>query len=124
MGRVVHFEITADEPERAQKFYEAAFGWKFQDSGIPDLDYRLAETGPLSDDGINGAIMPKKYHDQPVINTIAVDDLDASMEKVKSLGGKLEGEKNTIPGIGDFCYARDTEGNLLGLLQALPRQGM
>ena len=27
MARVVHFEIHADDPERAAKFYEAAFGW-------------------------------------------------------------------------------------------------
>ena len=28
MARVVHFEITADKPERAVRFYEQALGWK------------------------------------------------------------------------------------------------
>ena len=30
MARVVHFELPADDPERAIAFYEQAFGWKFE----------------------------------------------------------------------------------------------
>ena len=30
MARVVHFELPADDPERAVKFYEGVFGWQIQ----------------------------------------------------------------------------------------------
>jgi predicted enzyme related to lactoylglutathione lyase len=120
MGRVVHFEITADDVARARKFYEI-FDWKIADSGMPGADYWLADTGPESDMGINGAIMPRSYKPQPVIHWIGVDDLDQMIEKVKAAGGKLIGDRQTVPGIGDTQYASDTEGNTFGMIQALPR---
>lgn len=119
MGRVVHFEITADDVARARKFYEI-FGWKIQSAGMPGADYWLADTG--SDDmGINGAIMPRTYNPQPVIHWISVDNIDEMIEKVKAAGGKITGKKQTVPGIGDTIYVADTEGNQVGLIQALPR---
>lgn len=119
MGRVVHFEITADDLERAKKFY-AIFSWEITDAGMPGAEYWLAKTG-TSDMGIDGAIMPRSYSKQPIINTLSVDDLSDMIEKVKVAGGKIDGERNTIPGIGDFVYAFDSEGNRFGMLQPLPR---
>ena len=74
MARVVHFEITADDVERARKFYEI-FGWEITTSGMPGVDYWLAHTGEEGM-GINGAIMPRAYNPQPVINWVGVGDLD------------------------------------------------
>ena len=119
MGRVVHFEITADDLARARKFYEV-FGWEIKDSGMPGAEYWLATTG-TGDDGIDGAIMPRSYKPQPVINWIGVDDLDDMVEKMTAAGGKVMGEKQTVPGIGDTIYATDTEGNTFGMIQPLPR---
>ena len=28
--RIVHFELPADDPARCIKFYERAFGWRFE----------------------------------------------------------------------------------------------
>ena len=33
MSRVVHFEIQADDVERAKAFYAAVFDWSYQDYG-------------------------------------------------------------------------------------------
>ena len=30
MPRVIHFELSADDPARAVKFYDEVFGWKTQ----------------------------------------------------------------------------------------------
>ena len=45
MARVVHFEIPADNPERALDFYGKLFGWQFQKYPGPQ-DYWLVTTGP------------------------------------------------------------------------------
>jgi len=29
MSRITHFDIPADDPARAQKFYKEVFDWKF-----------------------------------------------------------------------------------------------
>lgn len=115
MARVTHFEITADDVARAKKFYETMFGWKIDSANMPGVDYWLAKTG--EGEGIDGAIMPRAYQSQPIINTVQVDNIDESIAKVKSSGGELVGEKQNIPGVGYFHYVKDTEGNLLGMMQ-------
>jgi hypothetical protein len=119
MGRVVHFEIAAEDVARARKFYEI-FGWEATDASMPGMEYWLMKTGD-DDKGIDGAISPRSEGSQPVLNTIAVDDLDAMISKVKAAGGKIEGEKMPIPGIGDYVTAVDTEGNKFGMLKPAPR---
>ena len=119
MGRVIHFEITADDVARAGKFYEV-FGWKISDSGMPGMQYWMADTG-TTPDGISGAIMPRTHKTQPVINWVEVDNLDEMIEKVKTAGGKIIGDRQTVPGIGDTIYGVDTEGNTFGMIQTLPR---
>ena len=120
MAKVVHFEITADDVARARRFYEV-FGWEIVDSGMPGGEYWLAHTGDDTEMGTNGAIMPRSFNSQPAIIWIGVDDLDGSIAKVVAAGGTLAGEKQTVPGIGDTIYARDTEGNTFGIIQPLPR---
>jgi predicted enzyme related to lactoylglutathione lyase len=122
MARVVHFEITADDVERARKFYEI-FGWEITSSGMPGVDYWLAHTGEEGL-GINGAIMPRAYNPQPVINWVGVGDLDDMIGKVKAAGGEIVGERQTVPGVGDTIYAKDTEGNTFGMIQPLPGSRM
>jgi len=120
MNRLVHFEITADDMARAEKFYADTFGWDIKDAGMKGTEYLLVGVDKPEAPGINGAIMPKKYRDQAVINTIGVNDLDDMMGKVKAAGGKLADEAHDIPGVGRHVYAFDTEGNLFGMMQANP----
>ena len=121
MGRVVHFEITADDPQRASRFYQDVFGWQVQKYDGP-IDYWLATTGQEGEAGIDGAIMPREGT-QHTILTIAVDDFDAAIRMVEQAGGKQASEKSNIPGVGDFCYATDSEGNMIGILQPVPPAG-
>jgi uncharacterized protein len=116
MGRVSHFEITADDPKRAAAFYEKAFGWKIQDWGGP-FTYLLATTGDKDEVGIDGAIMDRTDHKQAVINTISVDKWEKGAEAVKNAGGKVLQEKTAVPGQGYFAYCKDTEGNVFGIFE-------
>ena len=118
MARVVHFEITADDPQRASAFYREVFDWEIKSWG--DFPYWLATTGPEGAPGINGALMPRRF-DQRVIHTIQVDDLDAAIAAIAAAGGELVFGPQPIPGIGTHAYCTDTEGNTLGVLQDEPR---
>ena len=117
MGRVSHFEITADDPERAAAFYRKVFGWEFNDYGGP-FKYLLATTGPKDEIGIDGAIMARHHTNQAVINTISVDTWEAGAQAVNDAGGTVLSEKDTLPGLGYFAYCRDTEGNVFGIFEA------
>ncbi|MGZ6267095.1 MAG: VOC family protein [Candidatus Limnocylindrales bacterium] len=120
MARVVHFEITADDPERAGRFYQQALGWTVQKYGGP-FDYWLAGTGPDTSAGIDGAIMSRAKPGENAVLSVSVEKLEAAIEAVRKAGGTVAGEIQDIPGVGRFIYATDTEGNRLGLLEALPR---
>ena len=116
--RVIHFEIPADDPERAIAFYRAAFGWEIERFDGP-TEYWTAKTGAGA--GINGAFV-RRGAVPATTNTIAVDDLDAAIASVEDLGGHLAGPPIVIAGAGRFCYASDTEGNLFGMIQRDPKR--
>ncbi|RSD14845.1 VOC family protein [Amycolatopsis eburnea] len=120
MPRPVHFEIHAGDPERAVAFYTSVFGWKFERWG--EAPYWVISTG--EGDGIDGGLLPRQgaapEASAPVhgfVNTIAVPDLDASLDAVTDAGGTLALPKNPVPGVGWLAYCKDTEGNVFGLLQ-------
>jgi uncharacterized protein len=123
-GRVVHFEIPVDDPERASAFYGGAFGWQL--NSMPDMGYTLVSTGPATDSGapaepghINGGIMRRQGPYQHPIVTIEVDDMQSALRTVADHGGSQVGDTNDVGGMGIAAYVEDTEGNLIGLWQSL-----
>ena len=119
-GRVVHFEVPYDDAERARSFYGGVFGWQIQH--IPELKYHIVSTGPVGEQGMpsepgyvgGGMTERSEMVDRPVI-TIAVEDIDATLEKVRSSGGSPVGEKIPVADMGTAAYFQDSEGNLMGL---------
>jgi predicted enzyme related to lactoylglutathione lyase len=124
MNRVVHFEIPADDVERAKKFYGGNFGWKLNQLGPEMGNYVLVQTGPTDDKGmpqdkgfVNGGLMPRDPSARSPVLVIAVDDADATVEKVKKSGGSLVGEILDIPNVGRYARVQDTEGNVIGIIK-------
>lgn len=120
-NRPVHFEIPAEDVDRAIKFYENVFGWTFQKWG--DQPYWLVMTGPNSEPGINGGMMKRRDPNQPQVNTIQVADLDAMIAKVVSEGGENVVPKMPIPTVGWLAYCKDTDGNIFGMMQPDEKAG-
>ena len=119
MSRVVHFEITADDPERAVQFYTQVFGWQVHKWDGPQ-DYWLATTGATDAPGIDGAIMRRDPGMPEVVNTLDVTSVDDAVAKIAAHGGSVVAPKMAIPGIGYFAYCKDTEGNTFGVMQSDP----
>ena len=117
MARVTHFEISAENIQSAVEFYSNVFDWQIEKWDGP-VDYWLIKTGEDSEPGIDGALMEKSEGFPPVVNTIEVDDLNHSIQKVLLNGGKQNGEINSIPNVGLFVYCSDREGNLFGMMQS------
>lgn len=118
MPRVIHFELPADDPQRAVRFYQQALGWTIEKWEGP-VDYWLIMTGPEGEPGIDGAITPRASA-SVTTNTIGVPSVDEYIEKVVAAGGRIVAPKMTIPGVGYLAYCADTEGNPFGLMQSDP----
>jgi predicted enzyme related to lactoylglutathione lyase len=96
--RIVHFEIPAENPERAVKFYQQVFNWKIEKWPEP-MDYWLVTTGEDKEPGINGAITPK-VNLAATTNTVEVSSVDDFLKKIKDAGGKVVMPETTVPGVG------------------------
>jgi predicted enzyme related to lactoylglutathione lyase len=118
MARVIHFDFTAEDLQRAISFYEKAFGWKFKKWEGP-MDYWLVTTGPEGEPGIDGGLS-KRENGAGFTNTIGVSSVDEAAKKVIDAGGKVIRPKVAIPGAGYFALCEDTEGNQFGLMEDNP----
>ena len=116
MLRVTHFEINADDPERAIKFYTDVFGWKVKRWEGP-MDYWLIMTGPEDQPGIDGGLMKREQPGASTTNFIDVPSADEFISKITEAGGKIVAPKQSIPGVGYFAYCQDTEGNTFGIME-------
>jgi predicted enzyme related to lactoylglutathione lyase len=118
MPRPVHFEFSADDPEKLAKFYEDTLGWKAQKWEGP-IDYWLFETGEEGEAGIDGGLM-KRSEETPsgTVNTVDVPNIDEYMDKAVAAGGQVVAPKMAVPGVGWMCYLMDPEGNVFGLMES------
>ena len=123
MGRVVHFEIHAEDPERAVRFYGTVFGWQIAKWDGP-VDYWLVTTGDKDEPGVDGAII-RRMGGSPgdsnsinaFVNTISVDSIEEAERAIPAAGGEQVVPRQEFPGVGKVSYFRDTEGNVFGALE-------
>jgi uncharacterized protein len=113
-GEIVHFEVPAAEPDRAAAFWSGLFGLEIGPSSMEEMDYRMFQASPTQ----GGAVMAS---DKPgaLITYHATDDIDASVAKVRELGGSAD-DKKPVPTYGWFSACKDTEGNAFSLWQSDP----
>ena len=117
MPRPIHFELPADDPERAGKFYTDTFGWKITKWDGP-MPYWMVDTG--EGPGINGGIMNRPHPGATTVNTIGVESLDPMVEKAVAAGATVTMPRMAVPGVGYLAYLNDTEGNMFGMMQMDP----
>jgi len=120
MSRVIHFEISADDPQRAIAFYSKVFGWEITKWSGPQ-DYWLVTTGPKDKPGIDGGVFVRKGQVGHV-NTIDVPDVDKYSAKIKELGGEIVVPKMPIPGVGFSCIVKtQKEASSASCMQMRPQ---
>ncbi len=119
MPRVVHFELSAENPERASKFYGQVFGWKFEKwGGGGPMEYWMVNTGGDKQPGINGGLRRREGGEPAnTVNTVDVSSVDEYSAKVGNSGGKVTMPRMAIPGVGYFALCQDTEGTTFGIME-------
>jgi uncharacterized protein len=128
MPTIVHFEIPADDIERAKKFYTELFGWKIEkllgmdtgnSSSSSDMEYwMITTTDEKGNKTLGGGMMKRKMPQQPNINYIGVKSVDEYASKVEKIGGKVVLSKMAVPGMGYFAVCLDTENNAFAIWES------
>ena len=125
---IVHFEIPADDVERARKFYSTLFGWKIEKIEVKkdgaSMDYWIISTSTQRKDSsekssqLEGGLIKRQHPQQPNLNYISVTSIEEYSSKVKELAGKVVLPKTEITGYGFFAVCMDTENNAFALWES------
>jgi predicted enzyme related to lactoylglutathione lyase len=127
MAKVVHFEIPAEDLERAKNFYSSVFGWKLETTPVPGGEYTSVVTTPVDEQtqlptepgAINGGMFQRDENVPSPVITIDVEAIDDAMREIEAGGGTTVTPRTEIPGMGAYAYFKDSEGNVMGLWETL-----
>lgn len=114
-----YFEIQADNVQRAASFYKELFEWEFEKvEGLP-IEYWNIHTGEMFGGLLQrpAKMPPPEYGINAFVNSIQVDDFDATARKILELNGGIALPKLAVPGKCWQSYFLDTEGNTFGLFE-------
>ena len=118
---VVHFEIAGPDGPALHQFYRDLFGWKIDVQSEEMGNYGLVSA---NEGGIGGGVLPTT-EDMParsyVTFYVQVDDLQAALNKVASMGGNaIMPPMEIAPGMGSIALFGDPAGNTIGLYSTPP----
>ena len=109
-GKFVWYEWMGVDPARAAGFYGEVVGWNVMETGMAGFPYRIASAG---EHGVAGLFAtPKEAQGAPPCwsGYVAVDDVDAAVEKLKAAGGHLMRPAFDIPNVGRSALVADPQG--------------
>ena len=132
MPTIVHFEIPADDVERAIKFYNNLFGWNIEKlrsskgdsqptsvaTGQPIEYWTIITTNDKGNKDVGGGIMKRQMPEHQITNYIGVDSVNEYSSKVEKLGGRVFAAKHAVPGMGYFALCSDTENNVFAIWES------
>jgi len=110
---VVHFEVMVKgDAEAIRKFYAEVFGWKFK---MHDpMNYGIVDNAGA---GINGGIGEPMHGEGYQTFYVAVDDLQQTLNRIESLGGRCHMPPTDIPNGPKIAMFKDPAGSLIGLVK-------
>jgi uncharacterized protein len=109
---VVRFEIGAADTQPLVRFYGELFGWRLE--AISE-GYTLVDT--RGGRGVNGGIGRSNTGEPWATFYVAVDDLQATLDRAEALGGRTVVPVMELPGMA-FAMFDDPDGLLVGLMRA------
>ncbi len=112
---IVHIEFSTKDLEATGRFYSELFGWKV--NLVPEMNYATFE----AEGGPGGGFNPINETNPPgtIMVYIDTDDIEASLAKAVSLGGKVLRKKQEIPEMGWFAIFQDPDGNAVALYKEM-----
>jgi hypothetical protein len=121
-GTVTHFEIPADDVQRARAFYSGLFDWElspFYGSDYLYITPRHSAGRVPADARVSGGLDKRSKELEHVTVVFEVENVERSLKKVEKLGGKVFRKKQSVGDFGFAAYFKDSEGNVLGLFEQL-----
>src|SRR5918998_1156324 len=112
-GALTLNQLNTSDPDAAQRFYEALFGWQIEQMPSPELPYWGIYNGDRVNGGMSG-LPPGSPAPSHWLVYFGIDDLDGAGEQIHSRGGTVMVEPRAVPG-GRILVAQDPQGAVFAL---------
>jgi uncharacterized protein len=124
-GRFVWYELMTTDVEAAKTFYTNVVSWGAQDAVMPDLAYTFFTVGNAFASGLMR--LPEAARKTGAtprwIGYVGVDDVDATVDRIRRLGGTVLVLPTDLLNIGRFAVVADPQMASLALIKWLkPRR--
>lgn len=109
-------ELLTPVPDASAEFYGKLVGWNAEEVDLGELGtYRLLKTGDVERAGM--LQMPPEAEGPPAwLPYVLVDDVDATAEEVRRLGGSVFVAPSHIPEVGRFTVTADPTGAVIAFM--------
>ena len=117
IGMLAHTELASTDPDATTQFIRRVFGWETEEVAAPAgklVRYRTPG-------GARGSIRSTRSGEPPAtVNYILVEDIRATLEKVKDAKGEIVMPVADVPQMGSFFWFKVPGGPLLAAWQDAP----
>lgn len=111
-GDFIWYELMTRDPDGAKAFYDSVVGWQIGPKPSGEMDYRMIAVGdsqvggvfPLTEDHCAQGARPCW------MGYVGVDDVDATVAKLQTLGGRVLLPAFDIPDVGRIAMVCDPQG--------------
>ena len=120
MATIVHFDLPAEDLERAASFYEKLFGWKFERMPGPIEYYRIMTFDEHGRPSLGGGMGKKNEWDTGITNYVGGDSVQDALSRTIELGGKVVLPQTEVGEFGYLAVCLEMEGNKFGTWENKP----
>jgi predicted enzyme related to lactoylglutathione lyase len=116
IGKFVWHEQVSDDPKKAEGFYTELFGWGTEVFKAPGMDYAMISSGGQTHGGFGQAqegAPPPHW-----LCHIGVENVDETIEKAKSAGGKVTAGPFDMEDVGRMAILTDPQGAFVSVYQS------
>jgi predicted enzyme related to lactoylglutathione lyase len=119
LGRFVWYELMTTDMEAAMAFYTKVMGWGAWDASVPGRPYVLFSAGPAPVSGMMDLAQDaRKTGVKPSwIGYVGVDDVDATADRIRRLGGALHVPPTDVADTSRFAIFADPQTARLALFK-------
>ncbi|WP_298821005.1 VOC family protein [uncultured Roseibium sp.] len=111
-GAFSWMELHSGDGSKAKAFYTSLLGWGTEEMEMPGMTYTVIANGEEK----IGGFPPEQSDTSRWLPYVTVDDVDARIEKAKSLGATIASEPMSVPGVGRMATLVDPVGGVIALI--------
>lgn len=111
-GTFSWMELHSNQGDKAQAFYKDLLGWETQTADVGVGPYTMI----MNNEDMIGGFPSMETETPRWLPYVTVDDVDARIERARSLGATIAMEPFSVPNVGRMATLVDPVGGVIALI--------